>query len=337
MIDQRTTNFALPLPHKDNPLGLDVERIKTALADLDALLLSQSQSMQSIDLSKQPLNALLTALSQATMGALSNRNVIINGDFKVNQRAVTAVAANVTTFINDRWLMTSGTALTLSSALDDANGGAYLNVVGATTVLGSTLRQRIEARNCGHLSGKKCTVSLVVSNTSATSNCEISLWGPSALDNFASTTVIATKTITIPTTATKRSVTFDIPASAAKYGMELRITFGGPGTFTFREVQLEMGETATPFEFRSYGAELALCMRYYEVLSGTTTTATHSYFTHRYRVQKRATPTLTFLFGTGGGANMSTGIAPTESFRMPENTVATSNADWGIAADAELR
>jgi len=34
-------------------------------------------------------------------------------------------------------------------------------------------------------------------------------------------------------------------------------------------VQLEAGDTATPFEHRSYGAELALCQRYYHKLGGT--------------------------------------------------------------------
>ena len=35
-------------------------------------------------------------------------------------------------------------------------------------------------------------------------------------------------------------------------------------------VQLEVGETATPFEHRSYGDELALCQRYFAVLQDTT-------------------------------------------------------------------
>jgi hypothetical protein len=38
-------------------------------------------------------------------------------------------------------------------------------------------------------------------------------------------------------------------------------------TFYLTEVQLEVGEQATPFEHRSYGDELARCERYYQILS----------------------------------------------------------------------
>jgi len=68
-------------------------------------------------------------------------------------------------------------------------------------------------------------------------------------------------------------------------------------------VQLEVGTVATPFEFRSYAEELALCQRYYEGVIMGTGTALFRTFTntagspsnvsninHKYHVTKRATP-----------------------------------------------
>ena len=48
----------------------------------------------------------------------------------------------------------------------------------------------------------------------------------------------------------------------------VRIIETSGATFQITGVQLEVGDTATPFEHRSYGQELALCQRYYSVIGG---------------------------------------------------------------------
>jgi hypothetical protein len=66
-------------------------------------------------------------------------------------------------------------------------------------------------------------------------------------------------------------------------------------------VQLEKGSTATSFDYRPYGTELALCQRYYEVASqfvGKATGASTAEGSLTLLVQKRATPSLTLLNGT---------------------------------------
>ena len=75
-------------------------------------------------------------------------------------------------------------------------------------------------------------------------------------------------------------------------------------TFYITGVQLEVGSSATGFEYRQYGQELALCQRYYEKLSGAgtagvfgsgaagSTTDFRSYV--RFSTPKRATPTISF-------------------------------------------
>jgi len=72
-------------------------------------------------------------------------------------------------------------------------------------------------------------------------------------------------------------------------------------------VQLEAGSVATPFEHRQYGQELVLCQRYFEVVMAadgesfrpnvTAWSSQNANVTLFYKVQKRASPTIT----TSGG------------------------------------
>jgi hypothetical protein len=90
-------------------------------------------------------------------------------------------------------------------------------------------------------------------------------------------------------------------------------------TFYITGVQLEKGSTATSFDFRSYGTELALCQRYFEKISaagsasvstGQVTGVTSALFPLLFKVTKRDTPafsttgsfiTLTAAGSSGGG------------------------------------
>ena len=66
-------------------------------------------------------------------------------------------------------------------------------------------------------------------------------------------------------------------------------------------VQLEKGSTATSFDYRPYGTELALCQRYYEPIGnfvGRATAATGAEGSISLLVTKRAAPTMTVINGT---------------------------------------
>jgi len=99
-------------------------------------------------------------------------------------------------------------------------------------------------------------------------------------------------------------------------------------TFYITGVQLEKGSTATSFDYRPYGTELALCQRYCEVVKPTgavtfaqiavgqaeaSTSGTVGYF---YQTAKRAAPTVTYdtankyaVTGSGGGSIALTSIS----------------------------
>jgi hypothetical protein len=123
-------------------------------------------------------------------------------------------------------------------------------------------------------------------------------------------------------------------------------------TFFITGMQLEVGSVATEFEHRSFGEELALCQRYYEVQGGTTLTQfahlwtgdvtnNQSYYqTVQFSVEKRATPTITMSsaaqssFGTPTAANTSR-IA-TSGVAISNSTAARGYFYVGVLADAEL-
>jgi len=118
---------------------------------------------------------------------------------------------------------------------------------------------------------------------------------------------------------------------------------GQSSTFYLTGVQLEVGKNATEFEHRSYGEELALCQRYYEVgnqscWSGmTTTNVTYARVLVDYKVEKRAVPgTITATtVDYGGGfnnSNPSTASSSIRGFQWYKLATSGSNDSWNFVA-----
>ena len=100
-------------------------------------------------------------------------------------------------------------------------------------------------------------------------------------------------------------------------------------TFYITGVQLEKGSTATSFDYRPYGTELALCQRYYENGGNTFTYVVNNQFAcFFYKVSKRATPsTITLSSGSINGSG-------TEGFNASVSSGTPINCS--VAASAEL-
>ena len=135
-------------------------------------------------------------------------------------------------------------------------------------------------------------------------------------------------------------------------------------TFYITGVQLEAGTTASPFEYRQYGTELALCQRYYwrtqagtyEAFgSGMVPSATQANFYVRHPVYMRAVPTFSIIgtiYAYSNSNQTVSGIAATYAglgatrldLSIPSGSITTGYGvlgfvetnGGGLAATAEL-
>jgi len=194
--------------------------------------------------------------SNVNGGQLSGfRNLIINGNFQVNQRGAASITATSSDYNYDRWYY-DGTYL--YQGVEDKNvfNGTY------------TLSWQD--------AGSDITASYVVSTDTTAGD------GPDS--GLTWTTVSNGGNITVN--------------EATEYSKHLWIRFGGTLT-NLSKVQLETGSTATPFEHRPYGVELALCQRYYQKYIGyyqrTDATASITYHPSNivFPVVMRTTPEFT--------------------------------------------
>jgi hypothetical protein len=115
-------------------------------------------------------------------------------------------------------------------------------------------------------------------------------------------------------------------------------------TWFITGVQLEVGSVATPFERRPYGAELALCQRYYEKHSSATsnnytafamvlatgTTSSEGYI--QYCVSKRAAPTISISsLGLSDGVNAVIAVTSLgTTYRGTESALIAANVASGL-------
>jgi hypothetical protein len=111
-------------------------------------------------------------------------------------------------------------------------------------------------------------------------------------------------------------------------------------TFYITGVQLEPGTVATPFERKSYGQELALCQRYYEVLrfAGWSRSGDNILLgSGSYAAVKRATPTVSVSLTSG--PSLTPVVLYTDTTFSAANTTtgsASSNCVFQTTSSAEL-
>jgi hypothetical protein len=209
------------------------------------------------------------------------RNRIINGDFRIDQRNNGALKNNsspntalATTFGADRWLVSEqNTGTGFSQRASDGTGADkyYLSISRPSSLNALIIAQRIEAINSYDLAGKTVTLSFRAAILGGYTSLSWKASYANTTDSFGSfssptKTQIATGNVTVDSSFNSYSATFTVPSEATT-GIEISFyntnsSFDAT-TLRLSNVQLELGSSATPFEQRPIGTELALCQRYY--------------------------------------------------------------------------
>jgi len=248
-------------------------------------------------------NPTLTLQSENVSPFIGFRNRIINGAMLIDQRNAGAAITGVTsavTYMCDRWYFQAagGATVTIQQSTTAPTGfthSAYATVTSSGTPSYGFIQQNIEGNNIIGLNmgsnDSRITVSFWV-RSSITGTYSVSVQDSTYGNSYNATYSISAsntweyKSVTIPgysggtwnTTNTQGfSLRFALISSAggtpntwvssSQNGSTNNVNwFGTNGaTFYVTGVQLERGTVATPFEWRPFGQELALCQRYFEL------------------------------------------------------------------------
>ena len=291
-------------------------------------------------------------------GALSNRNLIINGAMQVAQRGTSFISSGSGQFTLDRWIsgVHTGTGDGNMTQETDAptaaqSGTAFTHslkfqVTTANTNIQATDRKyhvyRIEGQDLavagfGQAGTRYMTLSFWHKHTKTGIHCV-------AVNNAARNRSYPMEyTQTTTNTWEKAELTFPVDTTGtwltgndigawiyfgAAFGSNYAGTVNQWGTgqkygtanqvnnydstsnsMQFTGVQLEVGDTATPFEHRSYGEELAKCQRYYQYYESprlrgvVANTSLVNRMGMQLPVSMRAAPSVSInSIGTSGGA-----------------------------------
>jgi len=284
------------------------------------------------------------------------KNRIINGQMQISQHSTSATVTAGTAVPTastgypavDRFFVYSTGANVTAAQV--AGSGAVKNrmqITGAASVTAVGVGQRIEALNSYDLAGNTCTLSVDLANSVLTTVTWTASYANTA-DTFGTIgtptkTQIATGTFTVTSTVTNYNAQISVPA-AATTGIEILLTVGAQtsGTWTIGNMQLEKGSTATSFDYRPYGTELALCQRYFiaftntvfggsnnRIATGSGSSTINVRFGFPFPVAMRSTPSVTISGTPRAEAGSAISITSATAAGM---TIYSAGIDCGAAS-----
>ena len=208
-------------------------------------------------------------------GALSNRNLVINGAMQVFQRG-TSFTNSSTAYNADRWSVDNN-ADGGGRSTDAPDGFTYSLKVDPGSGSNAALRHAIELPAAGEggvfRSGQKFTLSFYVKSENAGEDLKIFAASGTNV-NATTTSQVSAQTIGTTTTSWVRHIfTFtsnNVGGSDTCYNIVPFVTTPS-GAVYWTGFQLELVTEATDFEHRSFGDEMSRCQRYFTRFGGTNT------------------------------------------------------------------
>jgi len=107
-------------------------------------------------------------------------------------------------------------------------------------------------------------------------------------------------------------------------------------TWYITGVQLEVGSTATSFDYRPIGTELALCQRYYQQKYGFVVTTSSIYQAIHFPVSMRVPPTIgtvTFDGGTGATFTVNGSYGYTNAYQTANHSIPATVTSFPLSAE----
>jgi hypothetical protein len=275
-----------------------------------------------------------------TDGALSNRNVLLNGGFDVWQRG--------TSMSNP-----SGNGIYLADRVQFFGGVRADSLVARSTDVPTGERFKYSmATTATQASGYPFYRQLIEDFTTVVSNAydwTISFWAKASVPMTIDSDLGDATSKTHSLTTSWQRFTHVVPAGAVfTYSAVDLQGNSAAGTIYITGVQLEIGDTATPFEHRSYSDQLQSCMRYFYKYPDSGDYAHPLNLSSGFRSQfvtfpaiMRVAPTLSNVTGSGSysPANPDSTSGRVHGAYFQWNNVTSSNfarVDSGFTADAEL-
>lgn len=222
------------------------------------------------------LDSKLTAATAVT----SNRNAIINGDFKVWQRGTSFSAVGPGVYTADRWTNSYGAVTSNVTRETDvpSKDFSYSLKFAAPSTFSTTeyvLRTWLETQDVKQFVGKSVTLSFWIKSSKTSIKGRVASYlATGGQDNQSNFTVAANTWTKITYTVTSFSnITAWTTADNAN-GCFVDVGFANSQSYTSSDyfmvagIQLEAGTVATPFEFEHYQTTLAKCQRYFVARHG---------------------------------------------------------------------